>query len=915
MSSLRNIKQHVQAVRQNKGILLTDQMQLVALTTAPTDANLADGRIYYNSTATKAYLRAGSAWIDLTGGAVGGVTTWDAMYALDQNLNITATYGTMTYTVTGNTAGLTLNKTGAGAGGVLVIANAGTGDDITGPAWSIISTGSVGIVELASGGTINATDGALTIGSTATETTFAGTLSIDGGATADALTVDAGDVVVTDGSLTLTDGDEASSVVITNDTAAAVNVVEIQADAIAAGGVLLHLDSLAAGMSTGKFFECHDGTNPAFSIALYGAVTIAGNASDVFTITLGDAVLSDGSLTITDADDATTLSVTNNSAAAASLIEFAGSGTFTGTTTTSFMTITPSGMAAGTAVYLPLAAMDSGTGIQIVANAITSGQALEITSSATTLATSGRLFLIDHSGATGTTAVIAEVTSDATDETTVLRLTATNTLLAGFVLDISAVALTTGTCIDVQGLAAITTGKVIHIDADGVTQTDGILVHIDSASTAITSTGRLLLVDHTGNATDTIGVIAEFASAATDETLIVKISASAALALGAMLHFEGASVTTGDIIIAEALDALTTGIGVHIESGATAITGAGRLAYFNHTGATTTAGTLVEIASAADDETIMFQLTATSTLIDGEIIKVTAASMTTGTVLEAISLDALTTGIGVHIESGATAITGAGRLLRIDHTGATTTTAGIIAEIASAATDETIITKITASGALAAGFMLQLAGSSVTTGDIIAAEALDALTDGIGIHIESGSTAITATGGLAYFNHTGNATVSGVLIKALTAATDETVLLGLTASSTITGTMVSITADSSFTGKGIDVSMDALTTGVMINLHSDSADIVARDLLHIHNDNTAAVGTVPLTIVQDALQGTGTKFQKLMTLGGTTIWRSSDQTTPNAALTGADGDICLNGPNSTMFYATNGVGQVWATVT
>ncbi|KKK54882.1 hypothetical protein LCGC14_3080210, partial [marine sediment metagenome] len=100
MSSLRNIKRHVQAVRQNKGILLTDQMQLVAKSAAPTDANLADGRIYYNSTATKAYLRANSAWVDLTGGAVGGVTTWDAMYALDQNLNITATYGTMTYTVT-----------------------------------------------------------------------------------------------------------------------------------------------------------------------------------------------------------------------------------------------------------------------------------------------------------------------------------------------------------------------------------------------------------------------------------------------------------------------------------------------------------------------------------------------------------------------------------------------------------------------------------------------------------------------------------------------------------------------------------------------------------------------------------------------------------------------------------------------
>lgn len=902
MSSLRNIKRNVQAVRQNDGILLTDQTQLVGRTSAPSDSNLADGRIYYNSTATKAYIRAGSTWVDLTGSGSGGVTTWDALYALDQNLNISSTYGTLTFAVTGNTAGLTLAKTGTGAGGVLVISNAGTGDDITGPDFSFNGDGTLTVVELGTGATINATDGDLELSVSGSTTTIQGDLLCDEAAEFTT------DVVLTDGSITLTDADEAASLVVTNDTAAAVNVVEIQADAIAAGGVLLHLDSLAAGMSTGLFFECYDGEASAFTIGLYGATVIAGNAAtDVLTITAGDISIADGSITLVDADDATSFSVTNDSAAAASLVEFAGSGTFTGTTTTSFMTITPSGMVVGTGVYLPLAAMTSGTGMQIVANAITSGQALEITSSATTLATTGRLLSVVGSGATGTSAVIAEFSSAATDETTVLRVTATAALALGVILDVSGEALTTGKAIDISNLDAITTGKALHIDATGVTQTDGILAHIDSASTALTATGRLLLVDHTGNASVS-GVLSEFASAATDETLIVKITASGALALGAMLHFEGASVTTGDIIIAEALDALTTGIGIHLESGATALTGAGRLAYFNHTGATTTSGTLVEIASAGTDETVMFQLTASAALAAGVVQKITAASMTTGTAIEIDGLDALTDGIGLDIESASTTMTATGRLLSVDHSG-NASVSGVLAEFKSAAADETVMVQVQATAALAAGAMLKFIGASVTTGSVITAEALDALTTGIGVHIESGATAITGAGRLAYFNHTGATTTNGTLVEVASAATDETIMMSLTATGALAlGTALLITADSCTTGKGIDMTMDALTTGTAINVVSDSADATARILVNIHNDNTAAVGTVPLTIVQDAL--TSTHFKKVQTLAGISVW-ISDGTTPNAALTATTGDLCLAGDSGKPYYCTNGGGALW----
>jgi hypothetical protein len=91
--------------------------------------------------------------------------------------------------------------------------------------------------------------------------------------------------------------------------------------------------------------------------------------------------------------------------------------------------------------------------------------------------------------------------------------------------------------------------------------------------------------------------------------------------------------------------------------------------------------------------------------------------------------NALTSGIGVVITSSATAITGAGRLLRVDHTGATGTSA-TLSEFASAATDETVIHQITASGALALGVASKISVLSMTTGTALVINDADALTTG-----------------------------------------------------------------------------------------------------------------------------------------------------------------------------------------
>lgn len=131
-------------------------------------------------------------------------------------------------------------------------------------------------------------------------------------------------------------------------------------------------------------------------------------------------------------------------------------------------------------------------------------------------------------------------------------------------VDINGNTLTTGKLIDMSDLDAITTGKAIHIDATGVTQTSGILVHVDSAGTAITGAGRLFLSDHTG-VTTTSGVLNEFKTAANDESVLLELDA-ASLTTGVILDVIGTALTTGTGVDVGGLDALTTGTAINVVS-------------------------------------------------------------------------------------------------------------------------------------------------------------------------------------------------------------------------------------------------------------------------------------------------------------------------------------------------------------
>jgi len=174
----------------------------------------------------------------------------------------------------------------------------------------------------------------------------------------------------------------------------------------------------------------------------------------------------------------------------------------------------------GIGLQLTMDAVTDGFGVDGTFDALTTGEAFRLTSSATAITGAGRLFNIDHTGATSTSGVIAEFSSAANDETTIARITASAALALGVALDLSVAAMTTGTALDIGGAAAITTGKLIEAVASGTTQTTGILVNIESAATALTGAGRLLYVNHTG-ATTTSGTVAEIISASTDETDIL----------------------------------------------------------------------------------------------------------------------------------------------------------------------------------------------------------------------------------------------------------------------------------------------------------------------------------------------------------------------------------------------------------
>jgi hypothetical protein len=617
--------------------------------------------------------------------------------------------------------------------------------------------------------------------------------------------------------------------------------------------------------------------------------------SDSITLTAGDVLISDGCIALTDADDAASLTITNNSAATASMVVFAGAGTFTGSTTTSFLTITPSGLTTGTAVYLPLAAITTGMGLEIAGGTTqTSGNLVVISSAATGITdTVGALLNVAHSGNAGTSAVLVGFSTAAADETILLKLTASDVLALGNMLNISAGSMTTGSGIVFADLAALTSGAGLSILSSAI---------------AIT-TGRLLYISHTGATTDSgAGILSEFISLATDGTTILKVNGSTGFIAGKALN-----------VVA---NVLTNGMALDVSSSSAVLTATGRVLRVYHSGATTTSGVIAEFKTAATDETILVQLN-TAAMVDGIALNIVGTTgMTTGSLIRATSSTAAAVATnGIYSFKGTGVYTSTSNAGLVD-IGASATVTGTIVHITSSAASQTAVQalNVTQSGATITAFtgdfvsitggfsgnssvgnVVSITGVNDTKGSVLTL-VNNALTTGTMFLVAHATTVIADTGSIMRLSSssadTGGATnatildiantgsVAGTLvqIKSNLAAQTSTCLLNVVAAgytAGYTGSVVKITGVSTdgasnvllvtgantTAGNTVKIDAAAITTGTGLLVTSAGVAITTGSLVSLVAD-AATTCTGVLRISAAALTS---GFVASLTGGGATI--------------------------------------------
>ena len=255
----------------------------------------------------------GTAWAAVS--STGGISTWDELYDLDKSMTIDST--SMTFALTHATNdGVTFTGGSGSAGDVIQITNAGTGSDISGTSatWSVSKAGALDAVSVTGDTVVAGSGGAAGVFASSgnydvtlkTGNSTSSQLNITDGANGDAtftingtgkveiagttetnvgFQVTNGDVAIADGSLTLTDDDNAASVVITNATVTTANVFTLTADA-ATSGSILYIDNGGASLTSGFFINCVDDTVSDFSVGADGATVITGAVASSIGLTV-----------------------------------------------------------------------------------------------------------------------------------------------------------------------------------------------------------------------------------------------------------------------------------------------------------------------------------------------------------------------------------------------------------------------------------------------------------------------------------------------------------------------------------------------------------------------------------------------------------------------------------------------------
>ena len=725
----------------------------------------------------------------------------------------------------------------------------------------------------------------------------------------------------------------------------------------AGSGDLLQLTNVGTGKDI-------NGTNATWSFSKAGdmvankAVFAGDDGANSITLTIGDVAISDGSVTIIDADNAATLSVTNDTATTASVFVFAGSAAFTGSTTTSFMTLT-SGATTGTVLYVPVAGLTEGKGIDLIGTtALTTGVMLNVESgtTGTSLTGNGRLLRIAHTGTATSTGILSEFVSAAADETVILKVTASAALALGTGIAVSASSMTTGFGLTLSNLDALTSG---------------IGVHVASAATAITGAGRLLYVNHTGTTTST-GTLVEFATLATDvanATTLLKLTMGASVVGVGLSIASTTGLTTGSLIRTTTSTAgviATNGIvsiratGAYTSTAnaglldvqASALVGTGTVVNIKATNGSQLTNTLLNVeqtTTTASYTGSIVTLTGTSTTGDANVVLITSANTTDGRALKVISgatttngrgillqANALTTGVGFGFAHTTSVIADGGSMVRlssssVDTGGATngtildiantgsvvgtlvkmysnvaSQTATTILDIAQAGatltafTDDVVAITGGFSGNSSTGSVLTVTGVNTTAGNTVKIDA-SAVTTGTGLLVTSAGVIIT-TGELVSLVANGATTSTGVLRISATSLTDgwAAQMTGGGATFTASGGMLDLAMGAATVGTGIKV----VTTGV----YTGTTGLLALTANSATEGVIAAISATSLTTgaalkITTNTTATGEYINcydgaavdfKVSRYGATTIAGNAAGT---AALTLTAGDLVLSGGN------------------
>jgi len=567
---------------------------------------------------------------------------------------------------------------------------------------------------------------------------------------------------------------------------------DITTATITTGDVLRINHSVAATLDGGFLLNCTVENTSVLSVGESGQVVIAGSAvgTAALTLTAGNILMSDGNFALTSTGTTDVFAITCNSLLANNAFIVSGSGTFTGTTTSSFFAVVQTGGTAGTTGYFSSStATDSVAVVDISAAALTSGSALRITPGSATFTTGGKCIELEGGSA---------VAGNYLTATTTGAYTGTGMIL------LTAGAATTGILLSLVSTTGMTSGSLLRMTTStaGAVATNGICsIRATGAYTSTSNAGLLDVVASALVGTGTIvNIQATNGSQLTNTALNVEQTTTTTGYTGDFVRIVGTS-TTGDCNLIAVTSASTSA------GDALSITGNGLVA------GTSTLVNLVHGTSVLGAGNSMLRITSTSSdtgtttgcLLDlassaataGTLVLVTSATLATGSGM-VMALAGLTTGVGFSMTHATAVIANGGSMFRLNSGGIdTATTSGCLVDLTSTAST--------------AGTQVLMTFSGLTGGKGMRMVA-DAMTGGMMIDLETSAAGFTGNYIRCYDGAAVDFSVSadGVIVQTATVITT-------TSAYTLTADSATTVGNGANTGV-VDISGDGLTSGTLLNL-------------------------------------------------------------------------------------------------